>query len=234
MSKAAKAEVPERPDISVLMGRGAATFSRDERFVAPTPAPPPEDSALPFASFDKPQPAAPTAPRPPDPVETARGQGYAEGHAEGYAQAEHEAQEREAAWHDFAFAFDRINGQCAELLRQRLMATVVALCEATLAPMALDHDALARRVERAVAMFSRADDERVIRLNPDDLAMVKPLLPAEWTFAPDPMLEPGALRVEAHSRGMDGGGVEDGPAQWRRAIAEALDLGTPDPEGEPC
>jgi flagellar assembly protein FliH len=33
------------------------------------------------------------------------------------------------------------------------------------------------------------------------------------------MLERGALRVEAAN-----GGVEDGPAQWRQAIAEALAL----------
>ncbi len=108
-------------------------------------------------------------------------------------------------------------------LRQRLLATVVALCEAALAPLALDMPALARRVERAAALFMRADDERVIRLNADDLAVVRDLLPPDWAFVPDPALERGALRVETRSGGLAAGGAEDGPTQWRQAIAEALD-----------
>jgi len=74
-------------------------------------------------------------------------------------------------------------------------------------------------------MFSRADDERLIRLHPEDLALIKPQLPKDWHFFPDPALERGAIRVEARQGGVEGGGVEDGPAQWRRAIAEALDIG---------
>jgi len=93
----------------------------------------------------------------------------------------------------------------------------MALCEATLVPYALDEKVLARRIERAVAMFSRAEDERVIRLNPEDLALLTDHLREEWTVLPDPALERGALRVETQS-----GGVEDGPAQWRRALAEAF------------
>jgi flagellar assembly protein FliH len=219
-----------KPDIGVLIGRGGGNFSRDERFQATASSPPPGGNPL----FNTARASAPPPPRTPDPVEVARGQAYAQGHAEGYAQAQNEADEREAAHARFAFSFERIDAESAEQLRQHLMATVVALCEATLAPMALDKEALARRVERAIAMFARADDERVIRLNPGDLAAVKDLLPPDWTFSADEALEPGALRVEARSRGVDGGGVEDGPAQWRRAIAEALDLGTPDPEGEIC
>ena len=67
-------------------------------------------------------------------------------------------------------------------------------------------------------MFSRAEDERVVRLNPDDLDAVRAALPVGWNFLPDPALVPGALRVETAN-----GGAEDGPVQWRRAIARALD-----------
>ena len=107
--------------------------------------------------------------------------------------------------------------ELAETLRQRLQDTVLALCEQTLVPYALDAKILAQRVERAVAMFSRAEDERVIRLHPDDLALVSEQLAADWTVTPDPALERGALRIESQS-----GGVEDGPAQWRRALTEAF------------
>jgi flagellar assembly protein FliH len=68
-------------------------------------------------------------------------------------------------------------------------------------------------------MFVRADDDRVIRLHPDDAALVAARLPSDWNFIPDATLERGALRVETSN-----GGIEDGPAQWRAAITEALRL----------
>jgi flagellar assembly protein FliH len=155
---------------------------------------------------------------PPNPLALAHATGFAEGEAAARAAAEAQAARAENARARLELTFARLDAGLTEQLRQRLTETVAALCEATLAPLALDHALLAERARRAVALFSRAEDERVIRLNPDDLEAVRPLLPAEWTFAPDPALAPGALRVETAS-----GGAEDGPDQWRRAIAEALD-----------
>jgi len=66
-------------------------------------------------------------------------------------------------------------------------------------------------------MLARADDAAVLRLHPDDLALIVARLPAGLPVEPDPALERGALRLEGSA-----GGVEDGPAQWRRALAEAL------------
>jgi flagellar assembly protein FliH len=233
----ARTDAGARADITTLTSRSGG-FARDNRYLAPPSRAPQASSALPYASFT-PQPpaevAAPPAappPRAPDLIEEARRQGYDRGHLDGRAEAEQEALQRDAVRARFTFGFERVDAQCAEQLRQRLMDTVVALCEATLAPMALDKEALARRVERAVAMFARADDERVIRLNGEDMEALKDKLPAQWTFAVDDTLEPGALRVETRSRGVDGGGVEDGPREWRRAIAEALDL-TPPEADEP-
>jgi flagellar assembly protein FliH len=66
-------------------------------------------------------------------------------------------------------------------------------------------------------MLARADDERVLRLHPDDFALIGKALPDELEVRSDPALERGALRLESVN-----GGVEDGPAHWRRAIAEAI------------
>ena len=165
---------------------------------------------------------APLAHAPPavaaeDPVAVAWADGFAAGADEARAAAEQracsEAQAREA----LALGFARLDSELAESLRQRLHDTVAALCEAALAPLALDTAALASRIERALALFQRAEDERTIRLNPDDLALISDRMAADWRIVPDPALERGALRVET-----DSGGVEDGPAQWRQAIAEAL------------
>ena len=154
----------------------------------------------------------------PDPLDMAHAGGFVAGHAAGRAEAEAEAARQRDATARLTLAFSRLDADLAEQLRQRLVETVAALCEDALAPMALDRERLAARVARAVAMFSRAEDERVVRLNPDDLDAVRAALPVGWNFLPDPALVPGALRVETAN-----GGAEDGPVQWRRAIARALD-----------
>ncbi len=166
-----------------------------------------------------PQPAPPAEPQaePHDPLAAA----FAEGYAAGAAAAEALAAEREtanlAASEGLTLAFAKLDADLEQELRQRLRDTVAALCEAAIAPLALDEAMLMRRIERAVSMLARADDERLIRLHPDDIALVGPRLAADWQIQPDPTLERGGLRVETTS-----GGVEDGPDLWRRAIAEAL------------
>ncbi len=186
-----------------LTGGGAAGFRQDARFARPPragdnpPAPEPAEAA--------------------DPVAAAWAEGYAHGTREARAEAEAALAAQADAHAALDLSFARLDAELAETLRQRLQDTVMALCEATLVPFALDPAVLAKRTERAVAMLARADDERVIRLHPADLALVAPRLPADWTLSPDPALERGALRVETQS-----GGVEDGPAQWRRALAEAF------------
>ena len=188
----------EKACLVSLLGRSTAGFRSDSRFTPRSEAKPPEPPAE-------------------DPLAIAYSEGFAAGIDQACAEAEaHAAAEAEART-GLALSISRLDAEMAEALRQRLEETVIALCEATLAPLALDRDALAARVERAVAMFTRANDERVIRLNPEDAALLAPRMAADWTLLPDSALERGALRIETAS-----GGLEDGPEQWRRAIIEAL------------
>lgn len=161
----------------------------------------------------------------PDPIEQARDQAYAQGWADAHEAAQQAAAQADEARGRMETTFHRLDGELAEQFRQRLMETVIALCESCLAPLALDKDALTRRIEQAAAMFSRADDDRVIRLHPDDLAAIRARLPNDWDVQGDPAMERGAIRVESRSGGAETGGAEDGPQQWRRAIVEALDVG---------
>lgn len=218
-------------DLAALLGNGGG-FRPDARFASIAEN---EGDSLPaalgalkarFAGLHMPPPPAPDPAEPaPDPVALARAEAYAQGCEDTRAALEAEAAEAEALRSKLSHRFTRIDGELVEQFRQRLMDTVIALCEATLAPLTLDKAALAHRVERAAAMFARADDERVIRLHPDDLKLVRSLLPKDWAFTPDPALPRGTIRVESRQGGVEAGGVEDGPEQWRRAIAEALDLG---------
>lgn len=187
-----------------LAGLGSEGFKPDARFWI-VPEPEPVEIPLP----EEPQ----------DPIAMAYADGYAAGMAEANSKAEASIRETDAARERFAASYTKLDGQLAEEFRMRLHETVVALCEATLAPLALDQDALSRRVASAIAMFVRADDERVIHLHPDDLQLVADQLPPGWQATPDASLDRGALRVETTT-----GGVEDGPVQWRAAIMDALRL----------
>lgn len=166
---------------------------------------------------------APAAPPPspeeplPDPLASAWAEGFAAGEAHAREEALASAKADAEARDRLALSFARLDATLEEELRVRLRDTVAALCEAALAPYALDEDALVARVGKAVAMLARADDDRVIRLHPEDLPLVAPRLSGDWVIQPDATLERGGLRVETAS-----GGVEDGPEQWRRALDEAL------------
>lgn len=166
---------------------------------------------------DMPHEAAEPEAAPDDPVARA----YMDGFAAGLAAAESEAQERAAieaqAREALSLSFARLDHDLQEELRLRLRDTVAALCEDAIMPLALDEKALALRIEKAVSMLARADDERIIRLHPDDIVLVSPQFSMDWQIVPDSTLERGSLRVESAN-----GGVEDGPAVWRRAIGEAL------------
>ena len=54
-------------------------------------------------------------------------------------------------------------------------------------------------------------------LNPEDLALVRDRLPKGLTVEAEPGVERGGLRIETPDAG-----IEDGPAQWRRILAEAF------------
>ena len=204
-----------RPGFALLENLSAgAVFTPDARFtrlILPAYAQP-QDLPIDIEAEEEPEPYEVA-----DPLAEAYAQGHEAGYAEARAQADLRAAEDAEAHASLQLSFARLDAELEEDLRRRLRDTVAALCEAAIAPMALDQDMLVRRVGAAVAMLSRAEDERVIRLHPEDLAFVSERLTGDWHVQPDPQLERGTIRVETQT-----GGVEDGPASWRRAIAEAL------------
>ena len=182
------------------LGGGSAGFTRDRRFKREQ-APIGKELALEAE----------------DPAAQAFAAGYAQGAADAEAAFSAAIAAQEAARTRIELAFGRIDADLLRDLEARLRETVLALCAPLLGEFAADPAALARRVETAAGMLARAADERVIRLHPEDLALVGARLPEDWHFEPDPGLERGALRIEGAA-----GGVEDGPATWSRALSEAL------------
>lgn len=116
-------------------------------------------------------------------------------------------------------SFQRLDEQLSEQLASRLSEAVIALCEATLAPLALDKDALQNR---CIAVASKIGDgltEASLRLHPDDIAMLEPDFASTWHIQADPEQERGTVVFDTPE-----GSVSDGPAEWRSALREALDL----------
>lgn len=154
-----------------------------------------------------------------DPAAAAFREGYTRGVADAEARALAQAECDASARGRIEAAFERLSEAETLRLEERLRETVLALCETAMAPLALDADALSERIARALALLRRAEDQRTLRLNPEDLALIGPRLPEHLRVEPDPSLPRGSLRIET-----DEGGVEDGPGQWRRALADVLDL----------
>ena len=114
-------------------------------------------------------------------------------------------------------AYARLADKEAEALAEKLRETVIALCGAVLDGASIAPDTLSRRIANALALLRRSTDEKVLRLHPDDLALIGNRLPPGLDACADSALERGALRIETGA-----GGVEDGPSQWREAIAAAV------------
>ncbi len=183
------------------LGAGPTGFRRDSRFQR-------------SAASDRASPSAETAE---DPETRAFAAGYAQGAADAEGVLREALTAQDAARARLELAFGRLDADLTLQLEARLRDTVLALCTPLLGEYAADPDALAARVKAAAAMLARAADERVIRLHPEDLALLGQRLPEDWHFEPDPALERGALRIEGTA-----GGVEDGPGTWARALSEAL------------
>jgi flagellar assembly protein FliH len=152
-----------------------------------------------------------------DPVTEAYERGYAEGAAHAAEDARLAEEDRSAARGAIELTFAQLDADDAAQLSEKLRQTVLALCEAAVLPLAVDPEGLRQRVERAVGMLQRAQDERVVRLNPEDLVLIGARLPKSLAVEADVSVERGGVRIETAD-----GGVEDGPSHWRRALAEAF------------
>ncbi|AKH44164.1 flagellar assembly protein FliH [Altererythrobacter atlanticus] len=166
-----------------------------------------------FAGFA----GSPPPPCPADPVGEAFERGYAQGMDDTRAEIARQQAASETALRKIELAFTRLDEETAAELREKFRQTVLALCNEAIAPLAVDEEGLTRRIERAVSMLQRSQDEKRVLLNPEDLALVADRLPSGLTVEADPAIERGALRIETPD-----GGIEDGPSQWRRILDEAF------------
>ena len=152
-----------------------------------------------------------------DPAPDALAQAYAEGETAGRAAALAEAAQDAARQRELRLAFRTLDEAASETLAADLADTVIALCEGVLGAHAADRGALLARCHEAARRIGSAAAALRLHLHPEDIAALGPDALGGWVVAPDPTLERGALLLE----GPDGA-LRDGPADWRRAIADAV------------
>lgn len=180
-------------------------------------------AGAPFVAQADPVKAPAPAP-PPDPAESesdALALAFAEGEAAGRAAALAEAEQSRQHAHALRLAFRALDETALGVLAEELAATVKALCTQVMGDYAMDADALAERCKAAATRLGGGWKDAVLHLHPDDATGLAGAGDGGaldgWQVACDLALERGSLVIEAPD-----GAVCDGPAEWRRALAEAL------------
>jgi flagellar assembly protein FliH len=108
------------------------------------------------------------------------------------------------------FDRDRMAGQ----LRQ----TVLMLVARMIGEAPVDGDLLAGRIAAATDLLADSAESALLRLHPDDVALVKDKLAASVFPVGDPHLRRGHFVLESASTI-----VEDGPDMWLEQLAQAID-----------
>lgn len=153
-----------------------------------------------------------------DPVATAHAAGFAEGQAAALATvAERTASDRTlldqvAAAIGSGQAIDR------DSLAAQLRQTVLHLVGKIVGEAGVSADLLAARVTAATDLLADTAESALLRLNPDDVALVEGRLPPTVFAAGDTNVARGSFVMESASTV-----VEDGPDLWLDQLAAAVD-----------
>jgi flagellar assembly protein FliH len=153
-----------------------------------------------------------------DPIAAAHAAGIAEGRTAAIAEIA-DAKAREVA------LLDQVSNaltQGAHFDRERmaghLRQTVLHLVAKLVGEVGIAPDVLAGRIKAAVDMLADNAESALLRLHPDDVALVESRLPATVFPIADPHVSRGGFVIESASTI-----VEDGPALWLDQLAQAID-----------
>ncbi|URW75556.1 flagellar assembly protein FliH [Sphingomonas donggukensis] len=153
-----------------------------------------------------------------DPVAAAHAAGHAEGYAAALAEAAADAG-RDAA---LAAALGTALGQGIAFDRDRIARqmrqTVLLLVARLVGDVGVSAELLAGRIESAVDILADSAESALLRLHPDDVALVEGRLPKTLFPVGDAAIARGSFVLESASTI-----VEDGPDQWLAQLTAAID-----------
>jgi len=153
-----------------------------------------------------------------DPIKAAHEMGYAEGKAAGLAEAAANAA-RDRGLIEAISAELRAAGYLdRERMAAQLRQTVMLLVGRLVGETGVDGALLARRIEAATELLADSAESALLRVNPDDLALLEGHLPKTVFAAGDAAVERGSFVLESASTI-----VEDGPGLWLEQLSQAID-----------
>ena len=152
-----------------------------------------------------------------DPLEAAHAAGYAEGLAAAVAAAQVTTNRDAALLTGIGAALGegRID---REAMAAQLRQTVLLLVTRIVGDVGVAADRLAARVDVAADLLSDAAESAMLRVHPDDVALLDGRLPATIFPIGDTSVSRGSFVLESASTV-----VEDGPALWMEQLAAAID-----------
>lgn len=169
----------------------------------------------------------------PDPLLAAHAAGYEEGvtaalaaqQAEILAAAEANARDRAliAALADELASGRRID---REMIAGRLRDTVLMLVSQLVGEIGVSPDRFATRIEAACDLLADTSESAMLRVHPDDVALLEGRLPKNVFTVGDASVARGSFLMESASTI-----VEDGPEMWLDQLAEAIER-VPVPQGD--
>ena len=153
-----------------------------------------------------------------DPIETARGAGFAEGVAQGRL-LEREAHERDLAlMQSLTHALKTSDRIDREQLARQLREAVMSLVRKLVGDVGVSGDLLAGRIVAAADLLADSAEAAMLRVHPDDVALLADKLPATILPVGDASIDRGSFVLESASTI-----VEEGPELWLEQLAHAID-----------
>jgi flagellar assembly protein FliH len=158
-----------------------------------------------------------------DPVEAARVAAHAEGYAQGLADAAEQARLHAEARERDGHLVDSIGQALAsrvdrDAIAEHLRQTVLKLVSKLVGEIGVDPALLAGRIEAATDLLVDTQESAILRVHPDDVALLDGHLPETVFAVGDAAVARGSFVLESASTI-----VEDGPALWLDQLAAAID-----------
>ena len=153
-----------------------------------------------------------------DPVAEARAAAYEEGFAAATAAFETNAARDRALLDALLTEIRAGRGLDREAVALRLRQTVLALVERLVGEVGVSGELLAARIQAATELLADSSESALLRVHPDDVALLDGGLPDTIFAVGDAQVARGSFVLEAASTI-----VEDGPALWLEQLATAID-----------
>ncbi|HVI98185.1 MAG TPA: FliH/SctL family protein [Sphingomonas sp.] len=153
-----------------------------------------------------------------DPVAAAHAAGHAEGKAAALAEAAEEAARNRALIEGIVAALGNGDRYDRETMAAQLRQTVLLLVKRIVGETEIDAALLAARIETAADMLADAAESALLRVHPDDVALLEDRLPKNVFAAGDAQVKRGSFVLESASTI-----VEDGPDLWLEQLGQAID-----------